>query len=150
MTTSVVSREAIVVKARSYVGTPFVDRGRLPGVALDCVGVPVCVCRDLGLKPLDFDVTPYTNQPDGRTFIAECDRHMQRIERSALQPGDVMVFAVGTLPQHIGVIGDYPYGGHSIIHANARADPPRVIESRLMFSRILRFVAGYSLLGGWF
>jgi cell wall-associated NlpC family hydrolase len=147
---SEVTREAIVLAARSYIGTPFVDRGRLPGVALDCVGVPVCVCRELGIRAPDFDVEPYTNQPDGRTFLAECDKHMQRIEQDALQPGDVIVFAVGALPQHIGVVGGYLYGGHSIIHANARAIPPRVVETRLMYSRILKFVAGYSLLATWF
>lgn len=144
------TRDDIVLTARSFIDTPFVDRGRLPGVALDCVGVPVCVCRELGLRPPDFDVAPYTNQPDGHTFLAECDRHMQRIERDTLQPGDVIVFAVGSLPQHIGVVGDYLYGGHSIVHANARADPPRVVETRLMYSRILKFVAGYSLLATWF
>jgi cell wall-associated NlpC family hydrolase len=140
------TREDVIRTARSYIETPFVHRGRLPGIALDCIGVPVCVSRELGIKPPDFDVEPYTRMPDGRTFLAVCDKHMTRVAQSALQPGDVVVFAVGALPQHIGVIGNYLYGGHSIIHANMRADPPRVVESRLMYSRILKFIAGYVLI----
>jgi hypothetical protein len=66
-----------------------------------------------------------------------------------MQPGDIAVLITDLLPQHLGLLGDYRHGGLSIIHAcNARSCvPPRVIETRLMFSRALRFVAAFEFPG---
>jgi hypothetical protein len=46
-----------------------------------------------------------------------------------LQPGDVAVFAFEN-QRHIGIVGDYVFGGLSLIHAYALA-PRRVVETRL-------------------
>lgn len=141
------SREDIVRVARSYLGTPFHHRGRLPGVGLDCAGILVCAARELALVAAGFDVPPYTMTPDGRSMVAWCERYMTPVTREAMQPGDAVLLIVDALPQHLGILGDYRHGGLSIIHAAARADPPRVIETRLMFSRVQRFVAAYALPG---
>lgn len=142
-------REQFVQEVRSYVGTPFAWRGRTPGLngQLDCIGVPVCGARKIGVVAPDFDVEPYTQQPDGYTFLAECDKYMIRVEKEYLQVGDLIVFKIEALPQHIGVLGNYKYGGFSLIHAAMRVDPPRVIETRLMFSKIMVYVQGYKLPG---
>lgn len=140
-------RDDIVAAARGYLGTPFHHRGRLPGVGLDCAGILVCAARELGLVGPAFDVPEYTPTPDGRTMLEWCDRHMTPIDRADMQPGDAIVMITDVFPQHLGILGDYRHGGLSLIHAANNAHPPRVIETRLMFSRVQRFVAAYALPG---
>jgi len=137
----------IVRVARTYLDTPFHHMGRLPGVGLDCAGLLVCCARELGLVASDFDVPAYIPTPDGRQLIAWCEQYMKRVSQANMQPGDAIVTITDALPQHLGILGDYRHGGLSIIHAASNAYPPRVIETRLMFSRIQRFVAAYSLPG---
>ncbi len=142
-----ITRADVVLVARTYINTPFHHRGRTPGVGLDCVGIPICVCRELGTIPPDFDVPPYTPTPDGRSMRAWCDEYLRPVSEGAMRPGDMLMAIVDKDPQHICVIGDHIHGGLSIIHASNSGDNPRVVETRLMFSRVLRFVAAYKLPG---
>jgi len=135
----------VVAAARSWIGTPFHHRARLKGVGVDCSGLIVGVCRELGLVAADFDTEPYTTTPDARMLREGCARELTPIDRGAMQPGDVVLLAITKDEQHLGILGDYRYGGLSIIHAANNVAPPRVIETRLMFSRSLRFCAAYSL-----
>jgi hypothetical protein len=61
-----------------------------------------------------------------------------------MQPGDVVVIAFDRAPGHLGIVGDYLHGGLSIVHALAGACG-RVVETRLEFSRSMRFVRAYRL-----
>lgn len=140
-----VTRIDVVRTARSYIGTAFHHCGRAPGVGIDCAGVVICTMRELGLAPPGFDVPPYIPIPDGKSMLAQCDEYLTRVTQAAMQPGDVVVLITDQHPQHLGILADYQHGGLSIIHAATNAHPPRVIETRLMFSRAMRYVASYSL-----
>lgn len=143
-----VTRAQIVATAREWIGTPYQHQQRLKGLAVDCVGLPMGIARELGLISQRFDIQGYARTPDGHTLMHLAATHMRRVPLDApLQPGMVIVCAVDLEPSHFGVLADYQHGGLSIIHANARAHPPRVIETRLMFSRGLRFVAAFDLPG---
>lgn len=139
----------IVARARSYLGTPFAHRGRLPGVGLDCVGVGICVARDEGLKPRDFDVPPYLMVPDGVTLLKHCREHMDQVTQAQMRAGDMIIVRRGHLPQHAGILGDYAAapGALSIIHSTNEPEYHRVIEQRLMFHNKLRFVAAFRFRG---
>jgi cell wall-associated NlpC family hydrolase len=139
------TRADIVAEARSYIGTPFHHQGRLKGVGVDCAGLPLCIARTFGLVEADFDVQGYPRQADGVSLLGWCDETMQRIGRSDMQRGDVVVVAYDEHPQHLGILGDYLHGGLSIIHSSSVAK--RVIETRLMFTRSMRFQAAYVLPG---
>ena len=141
------SRLDIVRVARSYLGTPFAHAQRVPGVGIDCAGLLICVARELGLVAPTFDLPAYDSTPDGKSMLLWCDKVMTRIDRVDLRVGDAMVLITDLRPQHLGIVGDYVHGGFSIIHAAATAFPPRVIETRLMFGRSMRLVAGYSFPG---
>ena len=141
------TRADVVRVARSYLETPWHHMGRLPGVGLDCAGVPVCAARELGLVAPDFDVPPYTPTPDGRAMLEWCNTYMTPVAREHMQPGDVVVLITDVYPQHLAILGDYVHGGLSIIHAANAAHPPRVIETRLMWSRTQRFVAAFVMPG---
>lgn len=140
----------IVSRARTYKGTRFVHMGRTPGSALDCAGVLVCCARDEGLVSPDFDVPPYLQKPTGNMMLEWCDKYMGgRVPKDQMRPGHALVMVVDKDPQHLGILGDYKYGVDvlSIIHAANNAHPPRVIETRLMWTRVQRFVAAYRFPG---
>ena len=135
-------RKDIVDCARSYIGTPYQHQARLKGVAVDCIGLLMCVGRDLGYLPPGFDYNDYSRVPDGVLLKERLDKHLIPIEKEEMQPGDVVCVAFGKHPQHVGILGDYPYGAKlSIIHA---AMPPgKVIETRLLFGPVLQYRAAY-------
>lgn len=139
------TRADIVAAARRYIGTPYHHMGRTPGVGLDCAGVLIAVGRELRLVAVDFDVPNYVPQPDGVSLLQWCRVHMTPVPRNAMRPGDAIVLRPGVRPQHMALLGDYVHGGLSIIHSSYEAHPPRVIETRLMFSQVLRFVAAFAL-----
>ena len=138
------TRANVVAEARTWLGTPWVHQHRAKGKAVDCAGLIICVARDLGLLPADFDLNGYSRMPDG-TLLAVCDLHMDRVDRTAMQPGDVLVVATEHDPQHMGFIGDYRHGGLSLIHASSRAG--KAIETRRMFASHQLFRGAYALRG---
>ncbi len=132
----------VVAAARACVGTPWVHQGRLPGVALDCAGLVICVARELGLVEPGFDVNGYTRAPDG-TMPDWCARYLQPVADPEL--GGVLMCAIAQDPQHLGIVGDYLHGGLSFIHASSSAG--RVVETRLMFATNQRLVRAFRMPG---
>jgi hypothetical protein len=130
---------------RSYNQTPYMHQGRLPGQALDCIGVPICASWELGLKPREFDIKGYGRRPDG-TLLRQAREHMTQIDQSEMQIGDVLVLHFGADPQHIGVVADRRGGGFNIIHAESLRQR-RVIETRLCFGGQMKFVAAFRIPG---
>lgn len=127
--------------ARSYIGTPFHHQARVPGVGLDCVGLVICVGRELGVFDPIFDVPGYSRYPDGVMLMRNLQMHLTQIEETDMAPGDIVCVAFEKFPQHVGIVGDYLYGGLSIIHAASKHG--KVIETRLLFGSSMRFVAAF-------
>lgn len=141
-----VTRMQLVAAAREWIGTPFHHQGRLQGVGVDCVGLVIGVARQLGLVAPAFDVPAYPRAPDGASLMHLVDLHLMPLQMDEpVQPGHVIVVRLDAHPQHLGIVGDYRHGGLSIIHAAAQ--PGRVIETRLMFSRAMRFVGAFNVPG---
>ena len=143
---STVTRADVVAAARGWLDTPFHHQARLKGVGVDCAGLVIGVARELGLVAPDFDVSGYARQPDGVSLIGWCDQYMARVPQDQMQPGDVIVVAFDVDPQHLGILGDYRHGGLSIIQSLG-VTARRVVETRLMFSSAMRYVAAYRLPG---
>jgi NlpC/P60 family putative phage cell wall peptidase len=139
------TRADIVTAARTWAETPFHHQARLKGVGCDCIGLVIGVARELGLITPEFDIAGYPRVPDGTTLMATAHEHMTEIRREAMQPGDVVVVSFDKDPQHFGILGDYRHGGLSIIHG--ASNPGRVIETRLVFSEHMKFVAAFALPG---
>lgn len=136
----------VIAAARGWIGTPFHHLGRLKGVGVDCAGLVIGVARDLGLIAPDFDIPVYSRRPDGHSMLAWCDQYMHRVDQ--MQIGNVIVVIVDKDPQHLGIVTDHRNSGFGIIHAASRSDGTgSVIETRLMFSRAMRFVRAYRLPG---
>jgi cell wall-associated NlpC family hydrolase len=140
-----INKSEVITEAREWIDTPFHHQGRLKGIGVDCVGLIIGVAKNIGIYPKDFNVTGYPRSPDGTSLMALANVHMTPISRMEMSFGDVVVVRFGKEPQHFGIIGDYRHGGFSIIHAAGMTG--RVIETRLMFSPSMEFVAAFSLPG---
>lgn len=119
-------RAQAVAIARQAIGARWEHQGRSDD-KMDCAGLVIKVAGELGL--IDWDITDYERQASDERMLQLCRQHLIEIPRSQLQPGDVVVLAYGT-NRHIGIVGDYKYGGLSLIHAQATY-PRRVGENRL-------------------
>lgn len=113
-------------EARKQIGTPYRHHGR-DERGLDCVGLVIKVAKDLGLS--DFDVTGYPRQAVDESMLGLCREHLAEVSKSDMQPGDVVVMNFHN-QRHMGILGTYPLGGLSLIHA-FQWKPPQVVEIRL-------------------
>lgn len=133
---------AAVQHARAWLGTPWVHQARLQGVGVDCVGLLIGISRALGVVPAGYDVCGYGRQPDGASLMRHLRGLLDEVPQADLRPGDFLCVAFDAHPQHVGVVVGYPHGGLGIVHAiNGRG----VVETRLMFTPGMRFVAGFAL-----
>jgi cell wall-associated NlpC family hydrolase len=139
-------REQIVEEARTWIDTPFHHQARIKGVGVDCVGLVLGVGKKFGLFDKDFDVRGYAKVPDGRSLMGIAETVMRRITYEEMQPGDVIMLRFSRDPQHVGIIGNYRHGGLSIIHAAGGGAENRVVETRLLLSSAMDFVAAFSLI----
>lgn len=131
----------IVDIARRWVDTPFHHQARLEGVGVDCVGLVISVAREIGAVPAAWDVGGYGRVPDGKQLVHHLSERLVPVDQADMAPGDVVLVAFDSHPQHVGIVGDYLHGGLSIIHASGAHG--RVLETRLLFTNAMRFVAAY-------
>ena len=115
----------VVRVARGFLGVKYRHQGR-SHEGVDCIGLPVCVRAELGLPAMDS--FGYAKRSEGSEMLDYCRANMVSVERSSLQPGDLLVQMSGVI-RHIAIVGDYPGGGLSIIHAHL--PNKKVVECRL-------------------
>lgn len=113
----------IVFEARKLVGTPYQHQGRLAGVGVDCIGVPILVARELGLG--DFNDLEYGREPDG-SLLPKIKGVCQPIE---IQSGVLLIFKISSVAQHCGILSEIDKNVYGLIHAWDIAD--KVVEQRL-------------------
>jgi len=121
--------QLLVDTARELLGTPWQHQGRVGGLALDCAGVPVYVGKKLGVSLEDF--TNYGRLPVPIEMKAALDKNLIRVGKNEMQLGDVAWIRFDRAPQHLALIGNYLYGGFTLIHAYNGAGLNRVVEHRL-------------------
>lgn len=132
---------ALVQAARKYINVPFRHRGRSERY-LDCAGLAWIAHRDCGVVLPDFRL--YSSEPSahgpGLTHYMEAALgkaiKVTPVRKEDLQAGDVVVMRFAKEPHHVGIVGDYKFGGPSLIHADGHTG--RVIETRLPEDTIKR------------
>lgn len=129
--------QAIIDTARGYLGVPFRHQGRSRR-GLDCLGLLVCVARDLGMPEADNDMLNYGHSPDGGILKSALDAACDRVMVAA--PGCVLLlsFTVAAGGQHVGIATDI-----GILHAYAPCR--RVVEASIPPEWQSRIVARYRL-----
>jgi NlpC/P60 family putative phage cell wall peptidase len=121
-------RENIVACARTYLGTPFAHQGRIRGMALDCVGLVICVGNDLSLPVPNY--ANYGMQAVDDTVLKRCKEHLQEVPVEQMQPGDILCFRCEHLACHVGIATEL-MGNPGIIHAYS--PNKKVVEHNLDF-----------------
>jgi len=116
--------ESIVREARAQIGTPFRHQGRIPGVALDCVGLLVVVGRGCGLRVADE--TTYPRETDGEVLRRCLEAVCRRIPVRGVEPGDILIFLRGASLWHAGIVTKQD--PLTMVHAWARFSRSRVRE----------------------
>jgi len=116
-----ISPDQVVSQAQTWLETPWHHQGRLKGTGVDCVGIIVGVCKELGI-PIQ-DSLDYGRFPDGYFLAKEFERQLIR-KTSDPQTGDIMLFRISRMPQHCGICS--PMG---IIHAHQGV--MKVVETSL-------------------
>jgi cell wall-associated NlpC family hydrolase len=134
------TRAEIVRVARGFLGTRFRHQGRT-AEGLDCAGLVIAVGQAAGVLPDVVEVPNYGRRADGTTLIATCRANLLQIPTSTIAVGDVCVFLVDGDPQHLGIVGDHPAGGLSVIHAFVTCR--KVVENRLDALGKMRLVAAF-------
>lgn len=116
--------DQIINTARGMLRTPFLHQGRVPGRGLDCAGLLVCVCRELGL-PVE-DERGYGRNPWGGLLEQAIRRQpfLREVPKADLQPADVLLMRFTQAPQHIAIVTT-----HGLIHAYEHS--AAVVEHRL-------------------
>mgnify|MGYP000314131404 CR=1 FL=1 len=144
----------IVNEARAWIGTPWHHQGRKKHVGCDCIGMVLGVlhgagatspARDAAGRRLtfpSFDRTDYAPDPNSQRLRHTLETHLMEIPLNAIAAGDVLLFKIIHLPQHVGIVGNHPSGeGLSLIHAYSAAG--KVVEESLGKSWLTRTIAAY-------
>lgn len=122
----IVTRVMVVDAARRWDGTKWRHQGR-HREGVDCVGLVVMVCRELGLS--DYDFLAYGREPDARRFLPHFTAAGAiRIDPKAAGDGDLILFHQDGFPMHSGFLATRR-GVRTVVHAhNGRR---RVLEEDL-------------------
>lgn len=131
------TRQQIVDEARTYLNCRWHHQGR-SRAGVDCIGIVIKVAHALNI--FTFDTFDYSRQPDPNRMRELLGEHMERIDPSRAQVGDVLLMRFEREPQHVAIVTD-----QGIIHAYAQAR--RVVEHRLDSLWKSRVVGAYQFKG---
>jgi NlpC/P60 family putative phage cell wall peptidase len=138
--------DEIVLRARAWLGTPYLHQASCKGAGTDCLGLLRGIWREVyGAEPRE--VPPYTPdwaEPDGREELLQAaGAILHPCALGGAAPGDVLVFRMrpGAVAKHLGIaggVGEFPtfihaYTGHGVVES-ALTDPwRRKIAARFRF-----------------
>jgi cell wall-associated NlpC family hydrolase len=102
----------IVSAARQCIGTQFQHQARIVGRGLDCAGVLVHVLKTIGAEFNDERGYPRVPRNYLIRTILESQPCLQKIQKSEMQTGDVLLMRFTSEPQHVAILAET-----TIIHA---------------------------------
>lgn len=107
-----IRREDFIAAVKECIGTPVVHMGRVPGKALDCVGLPLVACQSLGLELPPTDA--YNATPSGDDLTRGLSGYCDPVDDG----GHLWQVFVGSQARHVVVpVGVNECGQPIIVHA---------------------------------
>lgn len=120
-------REAVVAEAHTWIGTPYVAKGRIKGVGVDCGGLIYAIYEPhFGpFKPFPTDYTPdWCRHSDAERYLNFILPHVEEVSYPRL--GGIAVFHVGNAYAH----GAIYVGNNNYIHARGRNGVGCVMQTK--------------------
>ena len=120
-------RDHVIKVAREWIGTPYHHNANIKQVGVDCAHLLAQVFMEAGLlAPIDIEhYSPeFMLHRDNELYLAHVMRHSRKIEENEARGGDLVLYKIGRVFAHGGIIVDWP---QSIIHAHMHSR--QVIES---------------------
>jgi NlpC/P60 family putative phage cell wall peptidase len=105
-----VTREAIVKAARSWLGTPYHHQASVKGVGADCLGLIRGIWRELyGAEPetMPAYTRDWGDATGAEKLLEAASRHLVALgDAGAARPGDVLVFRMRDegVAKHAGIL----------------------------------------------
>jgi len=101
-----ITRDEITRTARTYLGSKWKHRGR-NRIGVDCVGLILCIARDLGIEAQDVD-REYKRTPEIELFLDQLKRQTVAGSVRNIRPGSILVLNQGPYPCHCGIVTPGP------------------------------------------
>lgn len=120
---------AFIAEARTYLDPPvrFRHQGRSHR-GVDCAGLLLASMAAVGRSIADLPA--YGREPLGDGLRSMLVANLgEPVPKADMRPGDVVLMRFRGEPSHVGLIGNYVYGGCSLIHAYAMVR--KVVEHRI-------------------
>jgi NlpC/P60 family putative phage cell wall peptidase len=144
----VITRDQIVIEARSWIGTRYQHQQHRKGRATDCGGLVYGVGAALGLFPSDPALLPdaarfagYGRHAHDGSLTNACALLLDPVAVADARAGDVVLMRFESEPQHVAILSDLR--GHlGMIHAYAQGR--KVVEHHLDEVWRNRIVAAYA------
>ncbi len=129
-------RSHIVDVARGYLGVKYRHQGRSRQTGVDCLGLGVCIARDLGVD-VNLDEIPadYKRLPDGKTLIAGLDKYLGRVQ--TWREGDILLLALNS-----------DWCNHLVIVTPGLCRPFGIVHAYIMEKRVVEHDLSESWLRG--
>ena len=107
-------RAAVVLEARSWLGTPYVHMGKIKGVGVDCAQLLILTYSNAGVVEL-FDPGTYTYDwflhRSEEIYQGWLSKHCHKVDSPMV--GDIAAYRIGRTVSHAGIITEPGY----LIHA---------------------------------
>lgn len=127
-------RAAIIVEARSWVGTPYRHAACIKGLGTDCAMLLCGVYKAVGLVPDDFDPRPYSPEwylhQHEELYLLGLEKYGRRVARAL--PGDIQTYRFGRAVGHAAIVID----DNLMIHAHMAHGNVELAEQRTYIDRL--------------
>jgi len=153
------TRAQFIAKGREFLRTPYRHEGRLKNIGIDCIGIPLCMCEELGISdkhgvPIrGGDYRGYPQQPTNNFVHEELQRRAIEKPVSQMQPGDVLTICFPSIPCHVAIVTELR-GHPAILHAyslladSQRRGLPGWVVEHVLDAKWRRRVAGVFTMPG--
>ncbi len=115
-TNELAERLAVVMEARTWLGTPYEHHQRVKGCGVDCAMFPVAVYSARNLMPADQDFGAYPVQwnlhHDEERYLEIVLRYADEIQGPP-QSGDFVLWKFARAHAHGGIVTQWPWVIHS-------------------------------------
>lgn len=114
--------DAMVARARAWIGTPYRHQASCRGAGTDCLGLLRGLWREtIGAEPeaVPAYTADWSEPARSEDLLAAAGRHLVAVAAEEARPGDVLVLRMraDSVAKHVGILARSERGDATLIHA---------------------------------